>query len=323
MQVGPKLYNHILGGITLRMELFATGFNAWSQLKFEEQESCTENPDDIQIFVKVLSASFIAQPYASLSCTVVRTTTGILSAGYPDLLLQHHDIRDKLLTSSAAIAGNGVVVVFDGDQCIHQYESANHYQASKVLYSFSGLSDIVQLLAYETGFVALSADGRVWTWGDGRYGACLGRDVSEISPADQPCCVTDLDDLPTGRIRMLAAGGYLLMALTEGHDLYAWGGHPGRPAIIEELSGSPSPVVVEEKDITDCAVGESHAIVLTSDGDIYAIGDNTNGQLGIPDGKVASWNKILLNSKAGSSVSAVVCGPRSSFALVRNNTDAS
>lgn len=32
-----------------------------------------------------------------------------------------------------------------------------------------------QLLAYETGFVALTADGKVYTWGDERYSLCLGR----------------------------------------------------------------------------------------------------------------------------------------------------
>ena len=42
-----------------------------------------------------------------------------------------------------------------------------------------GLQDIVQLCAYDTGFVALSARGEVWTWGDERYPACLGRETTD------------------------------------------------------------------------------------------------------------------------------------------------
>ena len=38
---------------------------------------------------------------------------------------------------------------------------------------------ITQLVAYETGFAALTARGDVVTWGDERYAACLGREVTD------------------------------------------------------------------------------------------------------------------------------------------------
>ena len=44
--------------------------------------------------------------------------------------------------------------------------------------TFAGFPRISQIVAYETGFAALGSDGRVWTWGDDRYPACLGRDVT-------------------------------------------------------------------------------------------------------------------------------------------------
>lgn len=45
--------------------------------------------------------------------------------------------------------------------------------------SFTGFSDIVQLLAHSTGFAALSSTGEVYTWGDERFVGCLGRDVTD------------------------------------------------------------------------------------------------------------------------------------------------
>lgn len=135
----------------------------------------------------------------------------------------------------------------------------------------------------------------------------------------------ELQDLPTGKIKKIAAGGYVLLALTEGNDLYAWGGHPGRPALIEGISGSPTPVIVEEHDIMDCAVGESHIIVLTEEGHVYVVGDNTNGQLGLPVKRVASWAKVTMPFTSGQSsvvvvvvVVAVEAGPRSSFVLTKH-----
>ncbi|CAK7198921.1 hypothetical protein SEUCBS139899_001589 [Sporothrix eucalyptigena] len=143
---------------------------------------------------------------------------------------------------------------------------------------------VVQVVAYDVGFAALSTGGQVWTWGDARFPECLGRDVA-VSPADNPGRVTALEDLPTGPIVKLAAGGYVLAALTRGRDLYCWGGYPGRrPMVLEDLTGEPSPIVVlvtadegndKEADIADIGVGDGHMIVLTADGsDIVKLGQS-------------------------------------------------
>ena len=42
-----------------------------------------------------------------------------------------------------------------------------------------GGGEVKQLVAYEAGFAALTARGDVLTWGDGRYAACLGREVTD------------------------------------------------------------------------------------------------------------------------------------------------
>lgn len=175
-------------------------------------------------------------------------------------------------------------------------------------------------MAYETGFAALTHNGDVYTLGDERYSACLGRDVSPASPAGEPGLVTALQDLPTGRISKIAAGGYMLAALTTGNDLYIWGGHPGRKTVPADVTDEPAPVDIEGNDIADVAVGETHIIVLTTKGDVFVVGENGDGQLGIPSKSEESWTRVSLGFKEGREVIGVQAGARNSFLLVHKGS---
>ncbi|KAI0011678.1 RCC1/BLIP-II [Xylariaceae sp. FL0662B] len=297
------------------MELFAAGFNAWRQLEFESKSPSNE-PNDIFAFQSILKDDIIERPSAFLSCTFVKTASGIRQAGFVEDFEALARLKDKLISSTAAIAGNGIIAEYDGMNTIFQYSSRSVVQTDRKQ-DFSGIGPIIQLVAYETGFVALTQDGHVWTWGDERYAACLGRETTDETPAERPGIVEELEDLPTGKVTKISAAGYNIVALTEGHDLYAWGGQPGRRALIEGLSSSPMPVVVEESDILDCGVGESHMIVLTQEGDVYVIGDNTNGPLGLPVNEATSWTKVPVVLQEGQSVVGVQAGQRTSFILTQ------
>ncbi|KAI1117454.1 regulator of chromosome condensation 1/beta-lactamase-inhibitor protein II [Nemania sp. NC0429] len=300
------------------MNLYAAGFNAWRQLQFSPHVDSLEEPDDIASFQKVLTDELIQVRYASLTCTIVGTSSGLQYAGVIDEGIELAALEHELLSNRAAVAGNGMAAVYDGHGAIVQYASQLRPTEARASQTFSGMRDIVQLVAFETGFVALSRDGKVWTWGDERYAATLGRDITASSPADRPGLVEDLEDLPTGKIEKIAAGGYTVLALTEGYDLYAWGGHPARPPILGTLSGSPSPVDVEENDILDFSVGEAHIIVLNTGGDVYIIGDNTNGQLGLPAERAATWEKVPLSTAEVGAIIGVKAGHRSSFIVTEN-----
>lgn len=142
------------------------------------------------------------------------------------------------------------------------------------------------------------------------------------SPADVPGLVSDLD---IGEpIKKIAAGGYALAALTEGGGLYLWGmqspGSQSRHQAFTDLSEIPNYVEVDgEKDVQDIALGESHAIALTTDGCVYVVGDNINGQLGLGSDKspVESWLKVAFNTPSGWDIIGVEAGPRSSFIVTQ------
>ncbi|KAI0542046.1 regulator of chromosome condensation 1/beta-lactamase-inhibitor protein II [Xylaria digitata] len=297
------------------MRLYAAGFNAWKQLEFLPLENSIEESNDILAFQKVLSDKLIEVQYASLTCTIVNTSAELQYAGFVDESIEC-GLKEGVLSSTAAIAGNGCVAIYDGHSVITQH--APQLGSTEVRREeFTGMYDIVQLVAYETGFVALSRDGKVWTWGDERYSATLGRETTISSPAGSPGFVEDLEDLPSGKIRKIAAAGYTVIALTEGNDLYAWGGHPARQPILQTLSGNPSPVDVEENDILDCSIGETHMLVLTTRGDVYTIGENSNGQLGLLLRRTADWVKVPLPPQ-GEVVVGVRAGQRSSFIVTKN-----
>ncbi|KAK3321015.1 regulator of chromosome condensation 1/beta-lactamase-inhibitor protein II [Cercophora scortea] len=317
------------------MELWAAGFNAWNQLRFPDGAlPCDDEPEDISVFTRVLTDNVIDHVEPYFSYTWVHTTTPaagslIRIAGFVpqdhNALRTAADDRDDTAhppssKSHFVEASNGVVVA---QECLHQYPSIHELllSSSSNRQSFPGFPSVTQLVAYETGFAALSSTGQVWTWGDERYAACLGRDIDDASPAHRPGLVSDLEDLPTGPISKLAAGGYILAALTEGNDLYCWG-HPGRSAILEDLSDRPSPVVIEDNDIADIGIGAGHLLTLTVDGELFVLGDNTNGQLGLPQVKsTSSWTRVDVGLGVKQSIAGVVAGPRSSFLIIRNRPD--
>lgn len=73
-----------------------------------------------------------------------------------------------------------------------------------------------------------------------------------------------------------------------------------------------------DKDVRDVAVGDSHAVALTTDGAVYVIGDNGNGQLGLGEGfgqRIDTWKRVDLEKLGGAAVVGVAAGPRASFIL--------
>lgn len=301
------------------MELYASGFNAWGQLRFQDQKGRAE-PDDLHEFACVLTDDAIDQTRPSLSNTAVIVDGKVRTAGFLPTAHRLLCREDFLSKHTIAESSNGTVVVLDPTGTIRQYKSLNGFLNQDQCQTFSQLPPCQQLVAYETGFAALTRTGDVYTLGDERYSACLGRETSPASPADEPGLVTALKDLPTGPISKISAGGYVLAAVTTGNDLYIWGGHPGRKTVPADISDEPTPVDIEENDIADVAVGESHIIVLTTNGDVFVIGENGNGQLGLPSKLEESWRRVPLDLKDGRRVVGVQAGTRNSFLLVHKES---
>ncbi|KAH8706368.1 regulator of chromosome condensation 1/beta-lactamase-inhibitor protein II [Ilyonectria robusta] len=309
------------------MELYASGFNAWNQLIFEPS-MIEEEPDDLHVFTKVLGAQTISRPLSHLCYTVVHCdeskclagsspSATILDAGEKDIFDHIH-----------AISADGAILIAqdpttgDTSQSIARYPSASAWKSGIDGRSWPCKSPVRQMAAYDAGFVILHEDASVSTLGDVRFGDCLGREVDESSPADEPGVVSDLGDLGEP-VKKVVAGGYSVAALTEGGSLYLWGaessGSRSRHQTFSDITRIPNYVEVDrDKDVEDVALGESHGIALTTDGRIYVIGDNNNGQLGAGrdfTGIASSWTKVEFKAPTGWKVVGVEAGLRSSFIL--------
>jgi regulator of chromosome condensation len=110
-----------------------------------------------------------------------------------------------------------------------------------------------------------------------------------------------------------------------------WGtpsvGTQRRQSAFVGLNGTPNYVEVDGgKDVLDVAVGESHAVALTTDACVYVLGGNENGQLGLGRGFGIRWAEEWTRVKtSGSNISeghrvvGVAAGPRCSFLITASS----
>ncbi|KAJ6440748.1 regulator of chromosome condensation (RCC1)-like protein [Purpureocillium lavendulum] len=320
------------------MALFAAGFNPWNQLSLGRDTDSGRESDDLFSFAKVLEGRSIRSPVARLTYTLVRRDNAWVRAGVG----LSDDYGDDALETSCACAkaGNGEILVVcddgDGDdnpagsgafgggvtqksKVLAKYASRRAFDTQTRQASWRSKSPVKAVAAYDAGFVILYHDGTVATLGDARFQDCLGRETTRDSPSDEPGIVPDLADLGEP-IKHVSAGGYTLVALTESGNIYAWGtptsGTHRRGQALHGLGGIPNYVEVDGgKDVLDVALGDSHAIALTTDGSVYVVGNNSNGQLGLGrEVELAhSWTKLSFPS--GHEIAGVAAGPRSSFIL--------
>jgi alpha-tubulin suppressor-like RCC1 family protein len=140
--------------------------------------------------------------------------------------------------------------------------------------------------------VALTVDGRVFSWGSnvlGQLGA--GNFVDSVTPIQ----VTGL--LSANNITAIAAGGHFTIALSAGFQLFSWGANKYGQLGIGNNSNLGAPVAVNmtgvflSKKISAIAAGGFHALALTTDGSLYAWGYNYYGQIG--SGDVTGANQLL------------------------------
>lgn len=180
---------------------------------------------------------------------------------------------------------------------------ANGLTPKQVRLNGSELNNIVQVAAGGGHSLALTANGRVYAWGDNSYGE-LGSNPANINNlfSSTPQLVNDANGVPLTGVLQIAAGGSTSYALLSDGTVWAWGyngmGQLGRdPAgftsgVSDAFSYKPVHISLTTKAVRISA-GLDHAIALMDDKTVTGWGFNQYGQLG--NGTTGPSNGIRYN----------------------------
>jgi alpha-tubulin suppressor-like RCC1 family protein len=151
---------------------------------------------------------------------------------------------------------------------------------------------VVEVAAGVLHTLVLTESGQLYSFG-GNYDGQLGRETTP-APGKWANPTPTLVTLPAqeGKVVQIAAGRNSSFAVTESGQLYAFGENRYGQLGFEENSGpgpDPSendhqtPTLVAlpgDEPVAEVAAGSFHTLVLTADGQLYAFGKNTFGELG-------------------------------------------
>jgi len=153
---------------------------------------------------------------------------------------------------------------------------------------------VMQVAAGDSISAALTADGRVFTWGTfrdsrGVMGHGHGGQSGDIQ--ERPVLLEALRGL---NVKQIEAGANHLMAITDDGQVYSWGcgeqGQLGRRVLERHktaLGLRPTNVTPRlgrgRVAIRKVICGSYHTLALTHDGQVWAMGLNNYGQLGLGD----------------------------------------
>ena len=169
----------------------------------------------------------------------------------------------------------------------------------------SNLYGVKAVAAGSSHSLALTADGRVWAWGLNLTGE-LGNGTFDNSDIPVPVSFS-------GTVVAIASGGNKSLALTGDGRVWAWGEDPyGQLANGPYATYSAVPVLISNLNgVISIAAGTSYSLALTSDGRVWAWGDNTYGALGIGSDSGSSV-PVMLNLNG---VIAIGAAANHNFAL--------
>ncbi|XP_043254504.1 probable E3 ubiquitin-protein ligase HERC2 isoform X2 [Colletes gigas] len=241
-----------------------------------------------------------------------------LSLDKPRLIesLKSKRIRDIACGSghSAAITSSGELYTWG----LGEYGRLGHGDTStqrkpKLVQSLVG-QRVIQVAcgSRDAQTMALTADGSVYSWGDGDFGK-LGRGGSD--GCYTPLSVDRLNGLGVVQIE---CGAQFSLALTKYGEVWTWGKgdyfrlghgndhHVRKPTLVDGLRG---------KKVVHVAVGALHCLAVTDTGHVYAWGDNDHGQQG-NGSTIVNKKPSLVHELDDTRVNRVSCGSSHSVAWV-------
>jgi regulator of chromosome condensation len=246
-----------------------------------------------------------------LSCTRFRRHPFFESEGHAAVALAAGGLHTLALTRDGQVYAWGCN---DERALGHGAEEFEVARVEGLVNSQTGQDEqIIQVACGDSISAALTAEGRIYTWGTfrdskGLLGVAAGSNASLASNVRSPSplstastsTVSDYHERPTPlqamahlRVHKLAAGANHLLALTDEGEVYAWGsgeqGQLGRRVLERHKLRALLPTRITPRrhrshgGIIGLFCGAYHSFLLARDGTVFAVGLNNFGQLGLGD----------------------------------------
>ena len=159
--------------------------------------------------------------------------------------------------------------------------------------------------------MALTSDGRVWSWGYNSSGE-LGDGTTETKTSPVPVAVI----AGMAKFVRIDTGRYFSLGLDEVGVLWAWGWN-GKHQISKNATDHYSlPVKIElPAPVAQFACGDGHALVVDRNGKMWAWGDNYFGQLGAGHASAISGMFEIPKPSGMSGIVSLAASASSSYAI--------
>jgi len=245
--------------------------------------------------------------------------------------------QDGAVTQIAAGFDHSLVVTSSGQLYAFGYngcgdlgnatnDGADVANPTPTLVSLPGqVGPVTQVAAGGFQSLVITASGQLYAFGQNEYGE-LGLTANSGSYVANP--TPTLVTLPgaTGTVAQIATGLSHSLAVTSTGQLYAFGdndyGQLGNDTGNGTTAANPTPTQVtlpgQNGAITQIAAGEEHSLAVTASGQLYAFGDNDDGQLGndTDNGSdTANPTPTLVGFPTGMTVDSVAEGPTARHTL--------
>ncbi|GBG27678.1 RCC1 and BTB domain-containing protein 2 [Hondaea fermentalgiana] len=133
---------------------------------------------------------------------------------------------------------------------------------------------------FHTG--AVTQEGQVFTWGEGKFGRLgHGTESNQLEPRLIEC-----DKIKDRRVVQIACGGFHTAAITDKGELFTWGGGEHGQLGHGNKENYPRPTRVKamtKMPIQQVTCGWSHTVVLDEEGCVWTFGNGDHGKLGHGD----------------------------------------
>lgn len=197
---------------------------------------------------------------------------------------------------TAVAAGNWHTLLLTAEGQVYSFGSNDYGQLGRkdnesksIPKLISGLNDrITAIAAGARHTVLLTAEGEVYTFGEGRLGQ-LGHGDNKNKSV--PTLLSGLQE----QITAVSAGAFYTVLLSEDGQVYTFGegknGQLGHGNLVNIKV--PTLLAGLQNRITAITAGGSHTALLTDDGQVYTFGAGRNGELGLGD-ESARFSPTLL-----------------------------